>query len=284
MRRFLVTIWLCHALRAAAEDPPAASTTTTSASTPATTTTAPAPSDGEAADGTLVPWEQAHQYMGQDVTVTGRVVAIHCSPLNCLLAFEPTFNRFTAVVPVNRFDVFPPDQLKSTFQGKQVRVTGRVIDSGNKPEIVVRSADGLRISRGERRRERDQQRQDDLATQAEVLDRLDDALARVETLTERLLQSEARLEEMLASLDHRMNALAAAQAQPSAPSGGDPRSWEVLRTIKRGMSSHEVVRLIGEPEHVEQSGGWEIWYYPGGRSISFDRRGRAQSVAGFPSP
>ena len=38
-------------------------------------------------------------------------------------------------------------------------------------------------------------------------------------------------------------------------------------------------------EIVESSGGgWTTWYYGYGRSVSFDRRGRAQSLVGFPGP
>ena len=277
MRRLWVALLLCHTLSAVADD-----TTTTSTTQPPD---AQSGVEQDPVDGLLVPWDQAEQYIGKDVTITGRIADVHCSPLNCLLAFEPSFNRFTAVVPVNRFDIFPPDQLKSTWKGKQVRVSGRIIDSGRKPEIVVQGPDALRISRGERRRERDQQRQEQVDSQTEALDRLDDALARVESLTERLAQSEARLESMLSALDQKMNALAALQPPlPAVPAPGDPRSWEAVRSLKRGMSTNDVMRLVGEPESVERSGNWEVWYYSGGRSISFDRRGRAQSLAGFTPP
>ena len=50
------------------------------------------------------------------------------------------------------------------------------------------------------------------------------------------------------------------------------------------MSTAEVERLIGQPEYVENSTGWTTWYYGYGRSISFDRRGRATSLVGFPPP
>lgn len=269
-------------------------TTTTLVAVTTTTTLPPAPGPTPIAtppaetdpdtDGTLVPWEQAEQYIGKEVTITGRIADVHCSPLNCLLAFEPSFNRFTAVVPVNRFDIFPPDQLKESWKGKQVRVAGVVVANGKKPEIVVQTADALRISRGERRRERDQRRQDEADAQLEALDRLDDALARVEELTQRLTDSEARLENMLAALDQRISLLANLQTPVAPPTGvGEPHTWEAVRSIKRGMSATDVARLLGQPDSVEQSGGWEVWYYDGGRSISFDRRGRAQSLAGFPS-
>lgn len=280
MRPFCIPLLLLGALSAAAQDTPPP--------TPAPVAEVSSGGSAEpAAPGeTLVSWDEADKHVGEDVTVTGKIADVHCSQLNCLLAFEPSFNRFTAVVPVNRFDIFPPEQLQANWKGKQVRVSGRIIDNGNKPEIIVQSADALRISRGERRRERDQQRQDELEAQSAAFDRLDDALGRVEELTERLAQSETRLENLLALLDQRMAALAAMQAPVGGePAPAEPRTWETLRTIKRGMSARDVERLAGQPARVEQgANGWEIWYYPSGQSVSFDRRGRAQSVAGFPAP
>ena len=45
-----------------------------------------------------ISWEEADKHVGEEATVDGRVVDVHCSQLSCLLAFEPSFNRFTAVV------------------------------------------------------------------------------------------------------------------------------------------------------------------------------------------
>jgi hypothetical protein len=51
------------------------------------------------------------------------------------------------------------------------------------------------------------------------------------------------------------------------------------------MSRAEVLRLVGEPLSVEDTGGgWSIWNYGYGRSITFDARGRVQSLVGFPAP
>jgi hypothetical protein len=66
------------------------------------------------------------------VTVEGRVVDVHCSPLSCLLAFEPSFNRFTAVVQAERFDAMPPDQIEQRFKGKNVRVHGTIQERDGK--------------------------------------------------------------------------------------------------------------------------------------------------------
>jgi hypothetical protein len=58
-----------------------------------------------------------------------------------------------------------------------------------------------------------------------------------------------------------------------------------MRSVKRGMSAGDVRRLMGEPQNVVPGGnGWSTWLYDDGRMISFDGRGRAQSLAGFPGP
>ena len=64
------------------------------------------------------------------------------------------------------------------------------------------------------------------------------------------------------------------------------RSWAAAsRSVKRGMSANDVRRLVGDPQIIEPSGnGWTTWSYGYGRSVSFDDRGRAQSLTGFPNP
>jgi outer membrane protein assembly factor BamE (lipoprotein component of BamABCDE complex) len=58
-----------------------------------------------------------------------------------------------------------------------------------------------------------------------------------------------------------------------------------LRSIKRGMTSDEVARLVGAPLSSEGNGsGSFVWDYGYGRTITFDRRNRATSLVGFPAP
>jgi len=237
---------------------------------------------------TTIPWEEAGKHVGEEVVVKGRVLGVHCSPLSCLLAFEPTFNGFTAVVQAEHFDLFPPEKLDDLFSGRQVEVHGTVRLSDRKPEIAVDSRDDLKLSVAERRKDRDEAR-----AQAEVTERLGAVLDQVTQLTERMAATQQRMEALLAQLEQRMADLAAqAQAQapppPAQPSYGEPQprpAYEALRTIKRGMSRNDVSRLIGQPEYVEYgAGGWMTWYYGFGRSVSFDGRGRVQGMVGFPAP
>ena len=234
---------------------------------------------------TTVPWDEAEKHVGEEVTVEGRVLGVHCSQLSCLLAFDPTFNRFTAVIQAASFDTFPPADLDRRFSGKQVRVHGKIQTRDGKPEIVVAKTEELTLVPGKKRDDERLAR-----AQTETLERLGNVLARVEELTERMVATQERVEGLLAQLEQNQAALAAAQAgqaaPPVAPSNGQPPTrpaYERLRTVKRGMSRAEVERLIGEPTYVDNgSGGWTTWYYGYGRSVSFDTRGRAQSLAGFP--
>jgi hypothetical protein len=237
-----------------------------------------------------IQWNEAEQHVGETVTVEGRVLGIHCSPTSCLLAFDPTFGRFTAVVQAKDFKTFPPGTLEATFVGRKVRLTGKIVLLEKKPEIVLERPEDIHlvVTAQEKKDEKD-------GEQTAVLDRIDEMLDRVEALAERIENAQARLEQLSQVIDQRAAELldlqAAANQPPPAPpepSYGEaqPRpAYESLRTVKRGMMSNDVARLIGEPIAVEQgSEGASTWYYGYGRSIMFDRRGRATSLSGFPAP
>lgn len=230
-------------------------------------------------------WDEAEQYVGKEAVVKGRVLGVHCSPTSCLLAFEPTFNRFTVVVQAEHFTVFPPDRLDELFSGKRVQVHGTIVENAKKPEIVVTAAGDLKTTLAERRQEQEETAQ---RQQTEVFDRMAAVLEQLVTLNERMVATQERMETVLAQLEQRATMLAAVQVAPAPPSYGEPQprpAYEALRTVKRGMRPTDVERLIGKPEYIEYGqGGYSTWYYGFGRSISFDARGRAQAMVGFPSP
>jgi hypothetical protein len=236
----------------------------------------------------VVQWDTAEQHIGEEAIVEGRVLGVHCSPLSCLLAFDPTFNRFTAVVQAKDFGTFPPDQLDGKYSGRQVRVRGTIIDRDRKPEIVLSSVDDLKLV--ETKEDKQKKIAERAEAQDQMLDRLDALIDRVEGLTERMVAMQERLETVVAALDERTQALMIAAATPApVPAqptyvGPQPRpDWEAMRSIKRGMAAGEVRRLMGDPVRVIPGGnGWSTWLFDDGRSVSFDGRGRAQSLAGFP--
>jgi hypothetical protein len=227
-----------------------------------------------------IAWDEAEKHVGEAATVEGQVVGVHCSPLSCLLAFEPSFNRFTAVIQAASFEKLPPDRVEREFTGQRVRVSGTIKTIDGKPEIVVSDPAALTILRDEP----DPRAQAERAARAQdaTVERLDDMISRMEEVTERLAAIQERLEAILAALTAR-------EAAPPAPvpaPGPAPRAgFETLRSIKIGMTPAEVERLAGPPEQVERAGnGWMTWYYAYGRSVTFDGRGRARSMVGFAAP
>ena len=240
-----------------------------------------------------ISWDEADKHVGEEATVEGRVVDVHCSPLSCLLAFEPSFNRFTAVVQAERFDAMPPDQIEQRFKGKNVRVHGTIQERDGKPEIVITGPEAIAIGGGGRRRDdRARDANAAAAAQVDVLERLADVLTRIEDLAGRMADVQDRMDALLARMEDREAALANASPAPApppaTPSYGEaqPRpGFEALRTVKRGMSRADVERLVGEPQYVESgSHGWVTWYYGYGRSVSFNPRGRVEALVGFPPP
>jgi hypothetical protein len=242
------------------------------------------------ADDKPVPWNQAETRVGQPSTVEGRVLGIHCSPTSCLLAFDPTFNRFTAVVQAKDFKTLAPEKLSAEYVGRQVRVHGTVQLLDKKPEIVVQRPEDLElvVTQQERAEKRE-------ATQAELVDRLDEMLDRLDTLAAQMAQTQAALQQVAAALaqqSQQLGAIAAAAntppPAPPVPSYGEPQprpAYEALRTVKRGMTSDEVARLVGTPSAMESnSTGGYVWDYGYGRTITFDRRNRAVGLSGFPAP
>jgi hypothetical protein len=84
-----------------------------------------------------IPGNRAGDYVGQDVTVEGRVTAIHESPLATVLAFSQNFAGFTATILAADRDKFPRD-LDARIRDHVVRVTGTVSTYRGKPEMALR--------------------------------------------------------------------------------------------------------------------------------------------------
>jgi hypothetical protein len=230
----------------------------------------------------VISWDDAEGHVGEEVTVEGTIVATHASPLSTLLGFEPTFNRFTAVIQAADRGAFDPAP-EERYRGKRVRVTGRIEEYEKKPEIVLRSPAQIRVLDREKPSEEASQESKEEAALAELTAGMVARLTEIET---RMISIEERLDRILAAIE---------QGQRAAPSpvyvlpGQLPESeppprpaYEALRTIKQGMSAAQVQQLAGQPAFVDQtSEGGQIWYFGGGRSVSFDRRGRVRAFSGF---
>jgi hypothetical protein len=105
-------------------------------------TEAAATAAAPAAAGPTISGKQAGDYVGQDVTVEGRVAAIHESPLATVIGFSPSFAGFTATILAADRDKFPTD-LESRVRNRVVRVSGTVSAYRGKPEMALRDPSQL---------------------------------------------------------------------------------------------------------------------------------------------
>jgi hypothetical protein len=87
---------------------------------------------------------EANQFYDEEMTVTGKVVAVSSRGNVTILNFDKTYpdTPFTAVVFQENFDQFK--NLKE-LQGKQVEVKGTVTDYRNKPEIILETPNQLKV-------------------------------------------------------------------------------------------------------------------------------------------
>jgi hypothetical protein len=241
-----------------------------------------------------IQWSDAEKHVGENTTVEGRVLGIHCSPTSCLLAFDPTFNRFTAVVQAKDFKSLSPEMLNAQYVGRPVRVTGTIQLLDRKPEIVVGKPDDIQVITSSKDKQEKRE-----AAQADMADRLEDIVDRLDAMIDRLDTLQARIDQMNAALQQQnaqIAQIAAIQAEavgqsfetPPEPTYGAPQArpaYETLRSLKRGMTAQEVSRLVGQPLSSETlAGGNTVWDYGYGRTITFDGRGRTTSLSGFPPP
>lgn len=102
---------------------------------------APAPAPAPAV-GPTIAGNRAGDYVGQDVTVEGRVAAIHESPLATVIGFAPNFAGFTATILAADRDKFPSD-LETRVRNRVVRVSGTVTAYRGKPEMALRDPSQL---------------------------------------------------------------------------------------------------------------------------------------------
>jgi DNA/RNA endonuclease YhcR with UshA esterase domain len=85
----------------------------------------------------VIPFEDAADFMGENITVEGIILETHNSGNAVFLNFSPDFDGFTAVIFADDWAKFPssPEDL---FYGKLVRVEGPIEEYQGTPEIIIR--------------------------------------------------------------------------------------------------------------------------------------------------
>jgi hypothetical protein len=208
---------------------------------------------------------RAGDYVGQNVTIEGRVAAIHESPLATVLAFAPNFAGFTATILAADREKFPSD-LAARVRDKTIRVTGTVTAYRGKPEMALRDPSQLVLAPppGPGAVNAPTPAVAAAATTEAALDEMRRALARIEAR----LQS---LEGRVGDLEQEPVAAAPAEAPP-------PRA----PTLTVGTPASEVERVLGRPTLANRGpNGQTVWSYSANRSVTFDATGRVLSWTGF---
>jgi DNA/RNA endonuclease YhcR with UshA esterase domain len=85
----------------------------------------------------VIPFEDAADFVDEEITVEGTVIKTHNSGNAVFLNFSPDFDGFTAVIFTDDWNKFPspPEDL---FYGKLVRVEGLIEEYEDTPEIIIR--------------------------------------------------------------------------------------------------------------------------------------------------
>ncbi|NOZ49758.1 MAG: hypothetical protein GXP37_06870 [Chloroflexi bacterium] len=92
----------------------------------------------------VVPWEQAGNYVGQTITVSGTLVSTYDTGAITFLDFTSDRNALVAVIFADDYGRFsqPPASL---YEGKQVWITGEVSEYKGQPEIIVHAPEQVDV-------------------------------------------------------------------------------------------------------------------------------------------
>ena len=88
-----------------------------------------------AAAATAIRPADAAKHIGEEAVVEGPVESVVCSPLACLLSFEPGFSGLVVAIPGSDLSRFPDP--RATFEAQRVRVRGTIIERNGRPRIEV---------------------------------------------------------------------------------------------------------------------------------------------------
>lgn len=85
----------------------------------------------------IVPWDQAHQYVGKYIGAEGTIVRTYNSGKACFLNFSEDWRgKFHGVIFASLFDEFSPP-AEEKYLRQRVRLVGKVSEHRGAPQIVV---------------------------------------------------------------------------------------------------------------------------------------------------
>jgi hypothetical protein len=221
----------------------------------------------------IVPAARANDYVGRDVTVEGRIVAMHDSPLASVLAFAPNFAGFTASILAGDRAKFPPD-LEARYSGKLVHLSGTITAYRGKPEMTVRDPSQLTLVVDPNL----------TATPAAMASPVPAPSPQADI--EELRRGMGVLDDRMGALEARLAAieqLLAAQAeQAAAVRALLPTPASAVPGLGIGSGAAAVRQALGPPDDTRRdASGASVWRYGTGRSVTFDAAGRVVGWTGF---
>ena len=93
----------------------------------------------------VICWDQAGQFIGQKVTVTGRVVRTFKNDKVCFLNFHNNFTKYMSVVLFSsKFKYFQPNP-EQYYLDKTVQVSGKIKEYEGKPEIILNKKSEINV-------------------------------------------------------------------------------------------------------------------------------------------
>lgn len=100
-----------------------------------------------------ISWEDASEYPGKVITVEGEIISTHLSEKKCSLNFHKNWKRYLSIIIFKpHFDKFLKSKTKGIpldeyFMNKNITVTGLIRKYNNKPEIVVKNPEQIKVLR-----------------------------------------------------------------------------------------------------------------------------------------
>lgn len=84
-----------------------------------------------------IAWEKANKYIGKEKIIEGTVTGTYKSPRsnNFYINLNPDFNTYGSVAIKSGDLVKFGDAPEAAYQGKKVRITGKIVDHKGKPRI-----------------------------------------------------------------------------------------------------------------------------------------------------
>jgi hypothetical protein len=92
-----------------------------------------------------VSWTEAHNYLGQTITVKGTIVDTNNIGQICFLNYDPNWqDKFYIAMFKEAFDLLP-DPPEQHYLNKTLLVTGKVTLHGDRPQIQVRDVSQIEV-------------------------------------------------------------------------------------------------------------------------------------------